>query len=124
MARPKKTIPGKATVAGAQAATQKIVPVSTAEVKTVKASVPVLSAPVKPVAPIAPPPAPAARSAAVPSTRTVAKTISQSDWRSMVEQAAYYVAEKNGFTGNPEDHWAAAEAKVRADLDAKGIKIV
>ncbi len=128
MAPPKKTTPSKATVAGTKAVTQKISSAPAAEIKTIKVATPapvaiapakpVIPAPVRSVAPVAPP------SRAVVSARTGAKTISQSEWRSMVEQAAYYIAEKNGFTGNPEDHWAAAEAKIRADLDAKGVKVV
>lgn len=72
-----------------------------------------------PVAPVAPASAPVPAAPVKPAARS----ISQGEWRSMVEQAAYYIAERKGFTGNPEDHWAAAEAQVRADLAAKNIKI-
>ncbi len=30
----------------------------------------------------------------------------------MVEVAAYYLAEKDGFTGNPVDYWIAAELQI------------
>jgi len=97
MAATKKSTTKK--VASAKATTQKI--------KT---------APVAPVAPAKPvfPASPVAASA---------RHISQAEWRSMVEQAAYYIAEKKGFTGNPEEHWADAEAQVRAELAAKNIKV-
>jgi hypothetical protein len=30
----------------------------------------------------------------------------------MVEVAAYYIAERNGFAGNPVDYWIAAELQI------------
>lgn len=30
----------------------------------------------------------------------------------MIEVAAYYLAEKNGFAGNPVDYWIAAEIQI------------
>lgn len=30
----------------------------------------------------------------------------------MVEVAAYFIAEKDGFAGNPVDYWIAAEAEI------------
>lgn len=30
----------------------------------------------------------------------------------MVQEAAYYIAEKDGFAGNPSDYWAQAEAQI------------
>jgi hypothetical protein len=32
----------------------------------------------------------------------------------MTEVAAYYIAQKNGFAGNPSDYWIAAEAQISA----------
>lgn len=34
----------------------------------------------------------------------------------MVEMAAYYIAERHGFEGNPSDYWAQAEAQIEAML--------
>jgi hypothetical protein len=34
----------------------------------------------------------------------------------MVTQAAYFRAEKTGFQGDPQEHWLAAEAEVKALL--------
>lgn len=38
--------------------------------------------------------------------------------RKMIEEAAYYRAEKAGFTGDPLEHWLAAEKEVDAMLKA------
>lgn len=32
----------------------------------------------------------------------------------MVEIAAYYLAEKDGFSGNPVDYWIAAELQIKS----------
>jgi hypothetical protein len=34
----------------------------------------------------------------------------------MVEMAAYYIAERNGFEGSPSDYWIQAEAQIEAML--------
>lgn len=34
----------------------------------------------------------------------------------MVEVAAYYLAERNGFAGNPSDYWIEAEAQIEVML--------
>ena len=34
----------------------------------------------------------------------------------MVETAAYFIAERNGFKGNSADNWIAAEAQIRKML--------
>lgn len=60
----------------------------------------------------------------VTASPVAAKVISQSEWRSLVEQAAYYRAEKAGFSGNPEDHWDSAEKEVRQRLTRENIKVV
>jgi len=38
----------------------------------------------------------------------------------MIEEAAYYVAERRGFAGTPEEHWAAAEAEIDEKLRRGG----
>ena len=35
----------------------------------------------------------------------------------MIEQAAYYIAEKDGFKGDPHAYWVAAEAQIDAAVD-------
>ena len=32
----------------------------------------------------------------------------------MIEQAAYFIAEKAGFQGDPQEHWSIAEKQVEA----------
>jgi hypothetical protein len=34
----------------------------------------------------------------------------------MVEMAAYYIAERNGFEGSPSDYWIQAEVQIEALL--------
>jgi hypothetical protein len=34
----------------------------------------------------------------------------------MIEVAAYYLAERNGFIGNPVDYWTAAESQIAQQL--------
>jgi hypothetical protein len=37
----------------------------------------------------------------------------------LVETAAYFIAERNGFQGHPTDHWTAAELEIAARLGTK-----
>ena len=37
----------------------------------------------------------------------------------MIEVAAYYMAEKNGFAGHAADYWIAAEKEIHKKLDKK-----
>lgn len=92
----------------------------------------------KPVAKKATTKTPAAKAAAKPSTATVKKTAATSKAKvattkapakaksvkkigpeqhyKMVEMAAYYIAERHGFEGNPSDYWTQAEAQIKAML--------
>ncbi|HSI28607.1 MAG: DUF2934 domain-containing protein [Methylophilus sp.] len=36
----------------------------------------------------------------------------------MIEEAAYYIAEKHGFSGPSSDHWLAAEKQIDSKLNA------
>lgn len=120
MAAIRKTTSSKAKVAAAKATTQKITPV-TAVPAAPAAVKPIVTAPAKPAIPATRATSPAPAQVVV---KPAPKSISQAEWRSMVEQAAYYIAEKNGFAGNPEEHWAAAEAQVRGELTARNVKVV
>ena len=44
--------------------------------------------------------------------------VSPEERQKMIELAAYFRAEKVGFTGDPQEHWAAAEKEVDAMLKA------
>lgn len=55
----------------------------------------------------------AAKSAAKPAAKkSKASTANLQERYKMIEVAAYYIAEKNGFSGNPVDYWIAAEAQI------------
>lgn len=68
----------------------------------------------------------AAKPAAAPATKSApaVKTITKADRQRLIEQAAYFRAEKQGFQGNAQDHWNAALAEVDADLAKKKIRVV
>lgn len=114
MATAKKTTTAKITTVTSKAATQKVAAQKTAAPKAPAAKAPAAPAPglavTQPIAPVA----------AKPAT---VKTISKSEWKAMVEQAAYYIAEKNGFSGDPQAHWSAAEADIAKSLKARGISV-
>ena len=44
--------------------------------------------------------------------KTKAKTSDLEHRYKLIEVAAYYIAEKDGFAGNPVDYWIAAELQV------------
>lgn len=66
--------------------------------------------------------------AAEPRSRTARKPkkaatpapiqVTPEERQKMIELAAYYRAEKVGFTGDPHEHWVAAEKEVDAMLKA------
>lgn len=62
----------------------------------------------KPVAAKAPAKAPA-------KVKSVKKIGAEQRYK-MVEMAAYYIAERHGFEGNPSDFWIQAEAQIEAML--------
>jgi hypothetical protein len=59
---------------------------------------------------------PAAKKAAAPTVKPA--KISPEERYRMVEVAAYFMAERNGFKGSPVEYWTAAEAQI-AKLLAK-----
>lgn len=73
----------------------------------------------KPIVPVSAKKAPAQKAVAS-STRAAAKKIvalptAEERYR-MVQTAAYFIAERNGFCGSPADHWAAAEREIAKRL--------
>ena len=95
-----------------------------AETKGQPAPAAVKAAVIPPAKPApAPAPAPAAAKPAAPAAPK-ATAISQSERQRMIEQAAYFRAEKHGFQGDSSAHWAAAEAEIDADLKRRGVKVV
>jgi len=47
------------------------------------------------------------------------KSVSAEKRYNMIQDAAYYLAEKSGFTGNSADHWIKAEKQTDAQLKSK-----
>lgn len=84
-----------------------------------KATAPKAAPAKKPAAAKAAPAAkkPAAKPAAKKAAPKAAKTskpnkISNEERYRMVEVAAYFLAERNGFKGSPVEYWTAAEAQI------------
>ena len=51
---------------------------------------------------------------AAPKTSTIktAKIVSNQEFFEMIQYAAYFIAEHNGFVGNSQDFWAEAEVQI------------
>ena len=100
-------------------AAQKAAPKKTAAVKA--APVKKAAAPAKPVA--------TAKAAAKPAPAKkapIAKNTAKSVWNpgneeryNMIQVAAYYLAERDHFAGNPLGYWTAAEAQISSMLPKK-----
>lgn len=78
----------------------------------------------KPVSP-APAPAPVAKPvpATVKDTKPAPKVISAQDRYHMIDEAAYYRAEKNGFQVDPHANWIAAEKEIDELLSKQNIVV-
>ena len=50
---------------------------------------------------------------------TKARSIGAEERYKMIEIAAYYIAEKNGFKGSSIDYWIAAEAEITDKIGKK-----
>ncbi|WP_235559718.1 MULTISPECIES: DUF2934 domain-containing protein [unclassified Methylophilus] len=66
---------------------------------------------------------PAAKKTASKTTSTSKKTrspaiVTSAKRLQMIEEAAYYIAEKHGFHGPSTDHWLAAEKQIDSKLNA------
>ncbi|MDP8567261.1 DUF2934 domain-containing protein [Methylophilus aquaticus] len=61
--------------------------------------------------------APKAKSAATRKKAAKPSVMTSEERYKMIETAAYYIAEKNGFNTNHMDHWLAAELEVDAKLN-------
>lgn len=103
----------KTTAATTTKATTKKVTAKAATTKTATAKKPAttLSKPIAPVAQKKP-----AASAKAPGAPTP-----EQRYR-MVQDAAYFIAEKNGFKAGSMDYWIAAEIEIETVLSGKGKK--
>jgi len=68
--------------------------------------------PAKKAAPAKKPAAAAKKVAAPKKASAKPNKISPEERYRMVEVAAYFMAERNGFAGNPVGYWTAAEAQI------------
>lgn len=93
---------------------------STRKKASPKAAAPVAATVTAPVAPAAP--APAAAKPAAPA-KPAPRTITASERARMVQEAAYYRAEKRGFQGDPHEDWVAAEAEISARLARENVRV-
>lgn len=100
MAAPKKTVKKSTPKKAAVPTTSQVTKAKTTPVKkTVTAKKTVAKkAPAKKVAPKA------------------ARVISNEERYKMVEQAAYFIAERSGFTADPKESWIVAEKEVAARI--------
>lgn len=69
------------------------------------------------------PPAPAPKAAPVKNTKPAPKVISAQDRYHMIDEAAYYRAEKNGFQVDPHANWIAAEKEIDELLSKQNIVV-
>jgi len=93
----------------------------TTKEKTVKKAV--AAKPAKREAKVAAKPVAVAAAAAAPAkpvvkAKSAPKTISAQERYHMIDEAAYYRAEKNGFQVDPQENWIAAEREIN-ELMAK-----
>lgn len=60
----------------------------------------------------------ASKTATTSKKTTVPSIITSATRLQMIEEAAYYIAEKNGFYGHSIEYWLAAEKEVDSKLNA------
>lgn len=77
----------------------------------------------KPKASPAPAPAAVTATKSNPASSVAQKTISAQDRYHMIDEAAYYRAEKNGFQVDPHANWIAAEKEIDELLAKQNIKV-
>jgi hypothetical protein len=68
-------------------------------------------------------PAPAPKAAPAKESKPAPKTISAQDRYHMIDEAAYYRAEKNGFQVDPHANWIAAEKEIDELLSKQNIVV-
>ena len=109
MAAPKATTEAKKPAPAKKPAAPKKAAAPKAKAAADKASVKKVAAPKKPAAAKKP----AAKKAAAPKkANSKPNKISPEERYRMVEVAAYFMAERNGFAGSPVGYWTAAEAQI------------
>lgn len=106
-----------ATAAAEPAATKKSTATSAPETKTAATTkAPAAKAAAKSAAPKK---APAEKKTPAAKKTSAAWNPGNEERYNMIEVAAYYLAERDGFAGNPVEYWAAAELQVSSMLPKK-----
>jgi hypothetical protein len=115
MARePKKTVASSTAAAPAKKATPAKKPAAPKAAKPAATAGKKAAAPKKPAAPKA---AAAAKAPAKPRARKASKPAVSPEARyRMIQDAAYFIAEKHGFTGDNHAFWLQAEHEIDAKL--------
>ncbi len=72
----------------------------------------------KPATPLAKAAAPAKKTT-TPAKKPTSKAPTPEQRYRMIQEAAYYLAEKNGFAGGAMDYWIAAEAEIEVMFSGK-----
>ena len=107
----------KAAKVTATTATKKVATKKTAAPAAKKAAAPVAKKAAAPVADKKTPVKKAATASSKPAAKKMmAKPTPEERYR-MVQTAAYFIAERNGFSGCSADHWVAAELEIAGKLD-------
>jgi len=57
------------------------------------------------------------------AAKSAVRTITAEERFKMIEAAAYYLAEKDGFRGDPTHYWLAAEKEIEGRLVKDGIQV-
>lgn len=111
--KPKTT--KRAVAATAKKVVAKKAVAKVAEPKTIKAAVvkKAATSSAKMVAPV--PITEPVKGKAIPAKKALAKYTPEEHYR-MVETTAYFIAERHGFQGRSDEHWAAAEFEIAAKL--------
>jgi hypothetical protein len=111
---PKKNV-GTPEKAGPAATTAPAKPAATAKAK---AAAPAAAAPVekKKAAPRKAPAKAAAGSAGKPRKKAAAPAVTPEQRYRMIQDAAYFIAERNGFVGDNHAYWLQAEQAIDAEL--------
>ncbi len=104
---------------GKTAATGKATPKALTGKTATKKVTAIVKKPATPLSKTAPATAP--KKAAAPARTSAAKAVPPNPEQRyrMIQEAAYYLAEKHGFAGGAMDYWIAAEAEIDVLLSGK-----
>jgi hypothetical protein len=118
MAKGPKKSEGTPEKAGPAATTAPAKPAATAKAKVAAPAAKAAAAPVekKKAAPRKAPATAAAGSAGKPRKKAGARAVTPEQRYRMIQDAAYFIAERNGFVGDNHAYWLQAEQAIDAEL--------